>query len=339
MPKLIHYSEKVGCGVTIGLDSGETCLISVAQAGVLVRSRQRGLVAALIGPFFGPKLYEEKDVYKAANMAMALDVLYSDYQVPIRFKNPVLGAFTNAVWRCATAAEVSIALQSAAQKADGTVSPQRSSNYPHSGDGASPEAAIFIKAGNSLEGIPQEYAELEARFGKRGIDWKVLERFLVQPGDGRVLEKFILSVQGRREVIHFDVSGFVRANGPEEQARLGGIIARHDRSLKILLPKDRAMYLMTILLKLSEKELKQLGWSDEFKNGLVGCLTDAIRPFLGKHYQDMSPSFEVEMMLSQWSAIHIFLRMCEPRDIEQEEELEDLKAFIGGAIETAKRGN
>lgn len=338
MPKLIYHSEKAGCAATIGLDGGEACIISVAQTGVLVRGRKQGLIAALVGSFFGPKLYEEKDVYKAAVTAMALDTLYPDYRVPIRFNNRILGAFANAVWQCTTMAEVSVVLHTAGQKIMGSKVPPRSGGRPPSGDGASPETAIFIEARHSLEGIPQEYAVLEAKFGKRDVDWKVVDRFLVEPGDGRVLEKFILSVGGRREVIHFDISGFVHSNGPEEQARLDRVIAKHDREVKILLPKDRAMFLSTIVLKLTEKQLEQLGWSPEVKNDLAGGLFGALKPFLGKHYNDIPPSYEVEMLLSQWSRIYVFLRMCEPHDIEQEEELEDLKAFIGGAVEKAKCG-
>jgi len=333
MPKLINHSEKFGCGATIGLDSGETCLISVAQAGVLVRSYKKGVIATLVGSFLGPKLYDETNVYKAAATAMALDTIYPDYQVPIRFKNPVLGAFANAVWQCSTAAEVGVILNTAEQKADGGTPPRRSGGR----DGASPETAIFIEERNSLEGIPKEYAALEAKFGKKDVDWKVVERFLVEPGDGRVLEKFILSTRGRRELIHFDVSGFVRANRSEEQTRLDQVIAKYDRSLKVLLPKDRAMYLLEIVLKLTDDQLEQIGWSVEVKNGLVGCLSDALKPFHGKDYKNIPPSYQIEMMLSQWSNIYVFLRMCEPRDIEQEEELEDIKAFIGGAVEKAKR--
>ena len=43
MPKLVYSSEKLGCGATIELDSGDTCMISVAQSGVLVRSYKKGL--------------------------------------------------------------------------------------------------------------------------------------------------------------------------------------------------------------------------------------------------------------------------------------------------------
>ena len=38
MPELLHSSEKVGCGADVRLDSGELCLVSVAQSGVIVRA-------------------------------------------------------------------------------------------------------------------------------------------------------------------------------------------------------------------------------------------------------------------------------------------------------------
>jgi hypothetical protein len=73
MPRLVFSSEKAGCGATIELDNGETCLISVAQSGVLVRSYKKGILSGVLGSFFGPILYSEKNVYRAAKTAAALD--------------------------------------------------------------------------------------------------------------------------------------------------------------------------------------------------------------------------------------------------------------------------
>ena len=73
MPRLVFSSEKAGCGATIELDNGDTCLISVAQSGVLVRSYQKGFLSGILGSFFGPILYNEKNVYRAAKTAAALD--------------------------------------------------------------------------------------------------------------------------------------------------------------------------------------------------------------------------------------------------------------------------
>ena len=60
--------------------------------------------------FFGATLYREKNVYKAAKTAAALDSLFPRRAVPVDFRNPVLAAFTNAVWHCSSAAEVAVKL-------------------------------------------------------------------------------------------------------------------------------------------------------------------------------------------------------------------------------------
>ncbi len=74
--------------------------------------------------FFGPKLYNEGSVNKNAQTARALSLMYSEQAAPLSFKNPVLGAFSNAIWHCASAAEVSVALNEAAAKA-----PQLEQNF------------------------------------------------------------------------------------------------------------------------------------------------------------------------------------------------------------------
>jgi hypothetical protein len=117
MPKLIRSSETVGCGATIELESEDICMISIAQSGVLVRSYRKGLFGALFGSFFGPVLYNEKNVYKAAQTAMALRSLFPNQNPTLIFLNSILSAFANAVWHCSSAAEVSIVLNEAIAKA------------------------------------------------------------------------------------------------------------------------------------------------------------------------------------------------------------------------------
>lgn len=117
MPKLIYSNETAGRGATIELESGEICLISVAQSGVLVRTFRKGLFGAVFGSFFGPILYKEQVVHKAAKTAMALSHLYPKQEPSLNFRNPVLGAFANAVWHCSSAAEASTVLNEAIDKA------------------------------------------------------------------------------------------------------------------------------------------------------------------------------------------------------------------------------
>jgi hypothetical protein len=118
MPKLLRSSETAGCGATIELDSHEIVYVSIAQTGVLVRKLEtgKGLVKALWSNFFGPRLYNESGVYKNAQTAHALSVLYPDQTPDLRFTNPVLASFSNAIWHCGTAAQVCIVLNEAASK-------------------------------------------------------------------------------------------------------------------------------------------------------------------------------------------------------------------------------
>jgi hypothetical protein len=112
MPKLLRSSETSGCGATIELDSGEVVFVSIAQTGVLVRSIiwGGGLIKSLVSNFTGPTLYNESNVYKNAEVAIALRTRFPDEAPGLSFKNPVLAAFANSIWHCSSAAEVSILL-------------------------------------------------------------------------------------------------------------------------------------------------------------------------------------------------------------------------------------
>jgi hypothetical protein len=127
MPKLLWSSERLGRGATIELDNGEVVYVSVAQSGVLVRKwdRKRGPIKSLLSNFFGPKLYNEGSVYKSARTARALSLMYPEPVPLLRFKNPVLAVFANAIWRCASAAEICVVLNEAAAKAEQTEHLQR----------------------------------------------------------------------------------------------------------------------------------------------------------------------------------------------------------------------
>jgi hypothetical protein len=111
VPKLIFSSETLGCGATIRVNSGEEIAISIAQAGVRVRSTK-----GFLGSFFGATLYEEKNVYRAAKTAMALYAELPTVSELPRFKNPVLTAFATAVWYCPSAARVSVLLNRTAEQ-------------------------------------------------------------------------------------------------------------------------------------------------------------------------------------------------------------------------------
>jgi len=118
MPKLLRSSETAGCGATIELDSREVVYVSIAQIGVLVRlwDMKGGLIKTLLSNFFGPKLYNESSVYKNAQTARALSMMFPEQAPYLQFKNPVLAAFANAIWHCSSVAEVCVVLNEAAAK-------------------------------------------------------------------------------------------------------------------------------------------------------------------------------------------------------------------------------
>lgn len=118
MPALLRSSETVGCGATIKLDSGEVVYVSIAKVGVLVRhvDATGGFFKTVMSNFFGAKLYSESSVYKNAQTSHALMLMFPDQSPELRFKNPVLSTFSNAIWHCGSAAEVTIVLNEAASK-------------------------------------------------------------------------------------------------------------------------------------------------------------------------------------------------------------------------------
>jgi hypothetical protein len=89
-------------------------MVSLAQSGALVR-----LNRGLLGSLFGPVLYREKSLHKAASTGIMLALEYPD-KTPLlpQFKSPVLASYANAVWHCSTAAAVAVAINQAAQRAE-----------------------------------------------------------------------------------------------------------------------------------------------------------------------------------------------------------------------------
>jgi hypothetical protein len=115
--KLLYWSETIGCGATIKLRTGEICMVSIAQSGVLVKA-SRGRFARYMVGLFGAILFNERNVYKGAQVGIALMRLFPKQEIPITFRNPVLNAFANAIWQCSSAANVAMILSNAVPLAD-----------------------------------------------------------------------------------------------------------------------------------------------------------------------------------------------------------------------------
>lgn len=109
MPRLLYINERFGHDATIILESGDACWISVGKKGVLVRSHKHSFWGGLLGSLFGPKLYQERDVYQALSVAQV--ILATFRPVPqIRCRDAMLKAFCTAVWHCPSPARVETVL-------------------------------------------------------------------------------------------------------------------------------------------------------------------------------------------------------------------------------------
>jgi len=71
MPELLFSSETTSCGVTLRLDSGEACMVSFAEGGVLVREHSEG---KFLGNSFGRKLFEKNNPDVVAKIATRLEL-------------------------------------------------------------------------------------------------------------------------------------------------------------------------------------------------------------------------------------------------------------------------
>jgi hypothetical protein len=327
MPKVLFFADpsngRPGLGATIRLDSGEPCLISIAQTGVRVKKTRFG--------FLGPVLYSEKNVCRAAATAEALSERFPNNLLPTEFINPVLRAFANAVLHCSTCAEVAVTLNQAL----GTVQVQ-GRGAPPTEAGTTPESAIRIHATNSLEGIPKEYAVLDGMFGTPNRDWKLIERLVVNADDGRTLEKFTVSALNKRKEIYFDVTDWFMGNTSREKTALENLILSRDKLLMVLLPKGEFVTLFTGLLKLTDAQLSQIGLTQIDRKKMLDPFADAMIPWHG-NYEMVPEHVSVTTLMSVWSKIIGLLASWQPANLLQEEELENLKAIIGGTMKDARR--
>ena len=107
MTELIRFldTDTKGRWANIRMDNGDPCWIGIAQSGVLVKKSKIGL--------FGAKLYEEKNIHKAARTAMALCEQYPDDLTPDDMDNLTLRSIVNAVLHCSDLEEATRVLNNA----------------------------------------------------------------------------------------------------------------------------------------------------------------------------------------------------------------------------------
>jgi hypothetical protein len=146
-------SPKRGCGATALLASGEPCILSIAQSGIVVKKSRHF--------FFGSVLYNEKNVYLNARRTGALAYLFPDKQFPESISSPSLRAFFNAILHSRSAVEVCTTLNEAIPMAEAKagcgLDELRASDFP----------------AWSLPGSPREEMDAE----QRAKDMQIVEAF------------------------------------------------------------------------------------------------------------------------------------------------------------------
>jgi hypothetical protein len=119
------------------------------------------------------------------------------------------------------------------------------------------------------------------------------------------------------------------------KAALDRIIAPHDKNLAILLPKNECMTLWIGLMQLTENQLEQIGLSPQDQKQLLDPFLEPLLKW--KEYSSIPAHVSITMLMSGWNKIMGLLASWEPGTLLQEEELENLKAIIGGTMKQARK--
>ena len=75
--------------------------------------------------------------------------------------------------------------------------------------GESGNQIVVINASNTMQGIGMEYACLEEKFGRRGVDWKLEMQTLVQDSAAKSFDRLTIKLMdGSKKDILFDINSF-----------------------------------------------------------------------------------------------------------------------------------
>ena len=75
------------------------------------------------------------------------------------------------------------------------------------GDGSSYEKAIIVKAKNSTDGIGAEYKYLDQKYGRRGVDWQMIQQSLSYKNN-KPFDVLKIKYKGKVLNIYFEISSF-----------------------------------------------------------------------------------------------------------------------------------
>ena len=208
----------------------------------------------------------------------------------------------------------------------------------HAGDGSSSDAPIVIEAANSVLCISEEYRILDKKFGKKDVEWKLLDR-LGMNQNGRRLDKFIISHRDKRIEVYFDVTACLAGNDAVKQFdAIDQVLGKNDVDIRISVPKEGFSFLLVAMPQIPNGLLTQVGISDEDRWKVVSNLADSAGKIDTKvPYESWPATIDITMNLLLWIRLDAVIITMKPGNIMQEEIIADLKAIIGGALEDNKK--
>lgn len=199
-------------------------------------------------------------------------------------------------------------------------------------DGKSEGTAFRLPGCGSALAIAMEYEIMAKLFGREGTDWRVQDRIRWSNGAGREFEKFICETRTGREVVHFDITEVLASEDPEPvQAVIDAAMERQgSRSLTITLPKGPFVVLCHVLDQVGgELTTDQFNAEDVLLQ---------IAETTAEHPIATSQEFPVTLSVADWLHVGSITGMIRIPNEMAQEHLNDLGAYVRGALKEAGPG-
>ena len=175
-----------------------------------------------------------------------------------------------------------------------------------------------------------EYEALAKLHGREGQDWRVRDRIRSQTSSGRQIEQFILETSGGRKVVYFDITDVLRT---EDSAEVREVVDRtmrrqQQRALTIQLPEGP----FVMLYKTMDDVGAQVASADFDAAAVLDKVLDASAD------RSLDGSVSVTLSVAEWIRILGVTNVLELPNLQTEELVNDLRAYIEGALKRAGAG-
>lgn len=199
-------------------------------------------------------------------------------------------------------------------------------------DGLTPDTAFKLPSIGSGSAISIEYKTLGKLFGREGSDFKIHDRIRSREDSGRHIEKFILGTRDGRKVIHFDITDVLQSPDPEPvQEVIEAVMSRQrDRLLLINLPTGVFLMLYKIM--------EDVGSDVTTAKFDPANIINYIMATASTHDIEKCDQLPLTLSVADWVHVLSVTRMIEVQSIQAQEFVNDLRAYIEGALKKAGPG-